>query len=463
MVRFEQPAAQQQQLPEALVGPAQRNRRATMAEMLRSSAPQALTSNGQGAAVLAMGAAGGLIDGITARQDAAAQQERAKATALALTGAVGGMLPQGISREQFLGLALANPEAATKIAQNALEAKFKPQERFEPYQSEDGRKGQRSTLTGKVELFSDPATHTLSPGQQLFRNGQSIAGVPEKPTYTSVPEGSSLVNQQTGKPVYTAPRGAPRVEKIQQADGSQVATQWDANKEAWVPMAAPDGGNAVGVKPTNPYALPGKPTEDQGKSAGFANRLVSSHNKITKLEAAATDGWEALKARSPVGSNFIINEEKQKLEQAEGEFVYAFLRPESGAVISPEEFVSTGKQYFPRPGDTPAVIAQKRAAREIAIEGIMARAGSGYKVPEDYKPMRHQQQEGPPSQGNPPPQQQGMQPQARPGPAPEQVPSNLPALDAIEAEILRRQQMQQQAQQAQPQQQIYPSILPPMP
>jgi type II secretory pathway pseudopilin PulG len=462
MVRFEQP--QQQQQPEALIGPAQRNRRATMAEMLRSSAPQVLTSNGQGAAVLAMGAAGGLIDGITARQEATAAQQRAQAMAQALTGAVSGSLPQGMTPAQFQGLALANPDIAAKIAQGVLEQRMKPQERYEMTRLPDGRMAQRSALTGKLDVLPEGAgPMTASPGQVLFgRDGRQIAAVPERPPApVSVPDGGRLVNPQTGQPIYQAPPGAPKVEKFQQPDGSQAGVQWDPNKGEFVPLRVPEGGTLVGPKPTNPFALPGKPTEEQGKAAGFASRMVQGHAVMNNLDAAAIDGWEALKARTPVGSNFIISEQKQKLEQSQRNFVNSILRRESGAVISPEEFQSAALQYFPQPGDSPAVIAQKRANREVAIEGVMGSAGPGYKVPEEYRPMRQQQQEGPPSsQGVPPPQQQGMQPQAQPGPAPEQVSPNLPALDAIEAEILRR---QQQMQQAQPQSQMIPSMLPPMP
>lgn len=181
---------------------------------------------------------------------------------------------------------------------------------------------------------------------------------------------------------------APTVQRIKQPDGSEVAVQWDQGKKAWVPLEAPQGGNAVGGSASNPYALPGKPTESQSKDAGFASRMVESHNQITGLEGVGTDKKQAMAGSVPYIGNQISSPEKQKFEQAKRNFVTAILRKESGAAISAGEFETEEKKYFPQVGDSPDVIKQKREARELAIEGVMAGAGSGYKVPDSYKPTR---------------------------------------------------------------------------
>ncbi len=54
----------------------------------------------------------------------------------------------------------------------------------------------------------------------------------------------------------------------------------------------------------------------------------------------------------------LIPEDRKLLEQAERNFVNAVLRRESGAAISPEEFVSAEKQYFAQRGDGDAVLAK---------------------------------------------------------------------------------------------------------
>ncbi|MNY33828.1 hypothetical protein D3C86_1681260 [compost metagenome] len=57
------------------------------------------------------------------------------------------------------------------------------------------------------------------------------------------------------------------------------------------------------------------------------------------------------------------------------------LRQESGASIAPSEFDNARKQYFPQPGDSDKVIAQKARNREIAIQGLQNNAGKAA-----YKP-----------------------------------------------------------------------------
>lgn len=206
---------------------------------------------------------------------------------------------------------------------------------------------------------------------------------------------------------------APTTKAIKQADGSEVVVQWDAAKGEFVPLKAPQGGAAVGGSPSNPYALPGKPTEGQGNAAGYANRMVEGHNIINQLEDVGTSKMEAAKAAVPFISNNIISADKQKLLQAQRNFLTAILRKESGAVISDSEFDSGAKQYFPVPGDTPETIAQKRINRETAIQGVMGAAGTGYKVPETYKPGQAPKKAGDAPAGVDPKVWQFMTPEER--------------------------------------------------
>ena len=47
--------------------------------------------------------------------------------------------------------------------------------------------------------------------------------------------------------------------------------------------------------------------------------------------------------------------------------------------ISVEEFDNARKQYFPQPGDSPEVIAQKRRNREITLDAMRRDAGPAYR------------------------------------------------------------------------------------
>lgn len=74
-----------------------------------------------------------------------------------------------------------------------------------------------------------------------------------------------------------------------------------------------------------------------------------------------------------------LSEEQQAVIQARVNFITAVLRKESGASISPTEFATAEKNYFPAPGDSEKIVKQKQAARDAAIRGMKISAGPGAK------------------------------------------------------------------------------------
>lgn len=123
---------------------------------------------------------------------------------------------------------------------------------------------------------------------------------------------------------------------------------------------------------------PPKLTVDAGKNTGFYIRTKDAHDTLTSLEGQGTNFWQQAAGSAPLGlGNFARTPEFQKFDQARRDFVNAILRRESGAVISEAEFENANQQYFPVPGDSPEVIAQKRRNRENAIEGLRIGSGEG--------------------------------------------------------------------------------------
>ena len=117
-------------------------------------------------------------------------------------------------------------------------------------------------------------------------------------------------------------------------------------------------------------------TVDQGRAAGFLRRAINGDRNFQ--QAGATPRGiigQAASERFPNISNTIAEPDRQLADQAEREFLQGILRYDSGAAIPPDELVSMGRTYFPRPGDSPAVIAQKAEARRVAIEGLVNAAG----------------------------------------------------------------------------------------
>ena len=70
-------------------------------------------------------------------------------------------------------------------------------------------------------------------------------------------------------------------------------------------------------------------------------------------------------------------QQSQQAQQAQNNFINAVLRQESGAAINSSEFANAKQQYFPQPGDSPEVIAQKKRNRELVIKGFARQAGPG--------------------------------------------------------------------------------------
>jgi hypothetical protein len=126
-------------------------------------------------------------------------------------------------------------------------------------------------------------------------------------------------------------------------------------------------------------------TEFQGKNALYGSRAAMADRTLNDLEEKISLVGLATKEsiqNTPIiggamgaAANLALSADQQKVEQAQRNFVNAVLRQESGAVISQPEFENAKKQYFPQPGDSKEVIAQKRANRKIAISGFKRIAG----------------------------------------------------------------------------------------
>lgn len=122
------------------------------------------------------------------------------------------------------------------------------------------------------------------------------------------------------------------------------------------------------------------PTAEQALSAGFADRMVNSAGLITQFAQAGTNAADRLKAAIPFGlGNSALSPEYQRYRQARDDFINAQLRRESGAAIAESEYANADRQYFPQPGDSPDVIAQKERNRQLAVEGMIRNAGPNYK------------------------------------------------------------------------------------
>lgn len=119
--------------------------------------------------------------------------------------------------------------------------------------------------------------------------------------------------------------------------------------------------------------------EGQANARLYGSRMTASHNIVNKLEAEGKPKYNPLAIKAILTGPGVVSEvaysqagaDTQSAAQAMRDFINATLRRESGAAISASEYDSAMKQYFPQIGEDKAVTAQKKANRELAIQGIM--------------------------------------------------------------------------------------------
>jgi hypothetical protein len=141
----------------------------------------------------------------------------------------------------------------------------------------------------------------------------------------------------------------------------------------------PEGGALPTVVSSPMAGKQDQMTMEQGRVAGYADRVKETLPTITDTSEAAMNRWQMMLGKAPLLANSLISPEFQVHQQAERNFINAVLRRESGATIQPDEFTSARLQYIPQPGDQPPVLAQKARNRETVLAGMIREAGPGYK------------------------------------------------------------------------------------
>lgn len=123
-----------------------------------------------------------------------------------------------------------------------------------------------------------------------------------------------------------------------------------------------------------------KSTGENRTAAGYLKRMSHAEQILGQSVPSLTDftlagTLLAGNAAMSAGANKLMSKEGQSYYQAASDWVRAKLRKESGAVISKEEMLAEIRTYFPIPGDSPQVVAQKAQARQIAQQAMLEQAG----------------------------------------------------------------------------------------
>lgn len=181
--------------------------------------------------------------------------------------------------------------------------------------------------------------------------GQAYEAFRKSKTGDFVVVGKTLVDRRTGKVVFQAP---------------QTASMTRFN---------PATGQYETISGIDPSQLDLK--ESESASTIYSGRMQQAQNILDLVEREGTDFAQRIAQNIPFVGNYLTTPEYKSYDQAKRNFINAVLRKESGAAIAESEFENADKQYFPQPGDTPDIIAQKRENRELAIRLMEASAGEG--------------------------------------------------------------------------------------
>ena len=117
--------------------------------------------------------------------------------------------------------------------------------------------------------------------------------------------------------------------------------------------------------------------QNQWTAAGYAKRAELAERELKPFESVGSEMAYSITSKIP---DAVKSEEIKGFEQAKRNFISAVLRKESGAAISPQEFLTEDKKYFPQPSDTPRLLRQKARARKQAFLNLKAEAGRAYEL-----------------------------------------------------------------------------------
>lgn len=111
--------------------------------------------------------------------------------------------------------------------------------------------------------------------------------------------------------------------------------------------------------------------EGQSKNVIYATRAEGALAELEPNADAMTGLKDSMAEKGPLGlGRYLQSEDFQMANQAGLEFLAAILRKDTGAAVTPSETQIYGDVYLPRPGDTPGVLAQKKASRARAVEAL---------------------------------------------------------------------------------------------
>jgi hypothetical protein len=142
---------------------------------------------------------------------------------------------------------------------------------------------------------------------------------------------------------------------------------------------APDGASLEPV-PGGPQDLTRQPlTETAARSNMFGQAMQNAEDILGQIRVPSNTAIIAWRNAPEAAVNMALPENDQRYFNALRQFAAGILRKETGAAFTAQELLDVQSRFFPMPGDSPIVQAQKAQARRIAIEAMRAEVPGGFR------------------------------------------------------------------------------------
>jgi len=299
-----------------------------------------------------------------------------------ITGQAENIEKRGLIKTKTLQDQLALAQAKRQSAIDVSTARYKFE--TDKYNREEGKVKSVRELEKPVEIGGNLVKYNSKTGayETVFKAPEKVETTSDIKEYQYARsqgyQGTLLQYQQqkallNTDPLETAYKQA-QIDKIR----ADIAGGGDLNK-----VLSPTDAISLGVpygttqgQAMNMGITPQKPlTEGQSQASTYAARLQQANPIIDNIAGSIANyniaGFEAQR-RLP---NNLKSGVIQSYEQAARNFINAVLRRESGAAIAPSEFNNAYQQYLPYPGDKPETLAQKKANRDVVLQGLVNSSG----------------------------------------------------------------------------------------
>lgn len=249
---------------------------------------------------------------------------------------------------------------------------------------------------------------------------QAFQMMQPKPTeYKNVGNSLVAIGPEGVKPVYRdpdKPSEAPADYRLWELSGAKDRgipfDQWDlarrragaANTQVsyGAPMAGVDAqGRPVFFQPDRqggaPAIVPGvtppkidKPlTESQAKAAAFGSQMRAASKELGESGYDPNSIGAQVEVNVAGGlGNLVAGPAAQRARQSQEQWAEALLRFKTGAASTEDEVRRNVRTYFPQPGDSAAVIAQKQRMRQQAEQDVSIAAGGGAQNVVDFRSLK---------------------------------------------------------------------------